>query len=76
MSLDREQSFSEHPKSDRYWRLLNGSSAASVRMDQGLASASSAASKVGSALKDRWSSSRERKKTQQGIERGDIQDLS
>ncbi len=76
MTIERGQSFAEHPKSDRYWKLLNGSSAASVRMDQGLASASSAASKVGGALKDKWKTSRERKKTREGIERGDIQDLS
>ena len=76
MRIERDQSFAEHPKSDRYLKLLNGGSVASVRMDQGLASASTAAGKLGNAVKGSWKASRERKKTQRGIEKGDIQDLS
>ena len=76
MSLDRDQSFSQHPNSDRYWRLLNGSSVASVRMDQGLSSAGKTAGKMARSLKGRRAASKERKQTRQGIERGEIQDLS
>lgn len=76
MSLGRDDSFASHPKSDRYWKMLNGSSAASVRVDQGLAGAASAANKFAKAVKARRGLAKERKATQQGIESGEIRDLS
>lgn len=76
MSLSRDESFADHPKSDRYWKLLNGSSVASVRVDRGAAVAANTAGKMAKAFKSRRAASKERKRTQEGIERGEIKDIS
>ena len=76
VTIEEHESFGAHPESQRYLKILDGKSLASVRVDQGLSGAASAATAIAGKLKRHRSAAKERKATQQGIEAGEIQDLS
>ena len=76
VSISREESFGDHPESQRYRKLLDGNSLSSVRMDQGLSTAAGAVGNVAGKLRGRLAAVKQQKATQRGLDSGEIKDLS
>jgi hypothetical protein len=76
VTLDRQASFGDLPESQRYSRMLNGESKASVRASQGLSATAGLAGNAVGRLRERRNDAKERKATQRLIQDGHVNDIS
>jgi hypothetical protein len=75
MSDERNKSLGDLPESIRYRKLLEGESLTNVRVTQGLSTAAEFAGSTMGKIRQSRREAKQRKRVQQDIESGRIQDL-
>jgi len=75
MTTEHNESLGDHPESVRYRKLLDGESLTNVRVTQGLSAAAGFAGNTVEKMRQSRREAKQRKRVQQDIESGRIQDL-